>query len=235
MRIAEAGQPLLRNPKRVFHWATGFLLAGSILALMNWLMLLTDWFAFKHPVDWFPALARAFSAAVVFSILSEWLFRGVLLGILLRSLRPGLAILGISLLYACLHFLFPMDRLHISDPGNADAGFRFILKMATHLASYLGDALGFITLIFSGLILSYTRYRTASLSLSIGLQTGWLFVLFLSHDIIAFSNANLGKLEAVIGTDRRSGFVPLLFLVATGLLVHVFIQISGRKAQHASH
>lgn len=225
---AGTGQPLVRNPRRAFHWTTGFLLAGSLLALMNWLFLLTGWFAFDRPVDLFPAMLRAFAAAILLGFVLEWLFRGMLLGVLLRSLRPGLAITAVSLVYACLHFLLPGEQLQPADPGEADAGFRYVNSIALHASAFMGDTLGFFTLLFSGLILAYARYRTASLSLSIGLQAGWLFVLFLSRDIITFTDTGFAGARVIVSEGRYSGLVPLCILIATGLLAHVFAEISTR-------
>lgn len=228
--LQEIGQPLARNPRKVFHWSTGFLLAGSLMALMNWLFLLTGWLKFDHPVEWLPAMARALVAAVVIAIIFEWLFRGILLGILLRSLRPALAIICVSLAYGCLHLLVPQDGTPLSNPGDPDAGFRFMKNMVINLASFSASSLGFFCLVFSGLILAYTRYRTASLSLSLGLQTGWLFVFILSHQMIVSVNSSLPNLDVIIGTDRRSGLIPLCILISTGLLIHVFTEISARSS-----
>lgn len=226
--LTDAGQPLRPNPRKAFHWLTGFLLAGSLLALMNWLLLLTGWFSFSQPVNWLPAMTKSLTIAVISGMLLEWVFRGAFLGILLRSLRPTLAIAGVSTIYACLHFLFPHEKFHLSDAGEPNAGFRFIAESARHLSANPDDVFGFITLFFSGLILAYTRYRTASLSLALGLQTGWLFVSFLSWQIITFAPTHYAKIEFIIGPDRRSGLLPLCILTATGLLIHVFIQISTR-------
>ncbi len=227
--LNDTGQPLARNPRRVFDWTTGFLLAGSLLALMNWLFLLTGWFAFNHPVDWLPALMRALICAIVLAVMIEWVFRGVFLGVLLRSLRPSLAIVLASVIFAGIHFLFPPEHFQLKDAGEADAGFRFIGAVTNHLFAHPGYCFGFASLLFAGLILTYTRYRTASLSLAIGLQSGWMFVFFLSHEIITFTNTQLSKIEFIIGPDRRSGLIPLCILIATGLLVHVFLQISTRN------
>lgn len=227
--LANIGQPLVRNPRKWFYWTTGFLLAGSLLALMDWLFLFTGWFTFNHPVDWLPAVTRSLVLAFLLSVTIEWVFRGIFLGIFLHSLRPALAIIYSAALYSCLHFLFPPDNFQFKNADQYDAGFRFLAETTLHLFSYPGYLFGFISLFFSGLILAYARYQTASLSLSIGLQTGWLFIYLLSQEIISFTHANFTKIEVIIGPDRRSGLIPLCILIATGLLIHVFVQLSTRN------
>ena len=193
---------------------------------MTWLFLLIHWFSFDHSTKLNVALLYAFIAALFLGLAFEWVFRGIFLGLLLRSLRPGIALTLSSLIFACIHFLFPSHHFDLQNPGNADAGFRFIKESLFQVIQNPGYSFGFISLFFCGLILAYTRYQTASLALSIGLQTGWCFVFLLSHSLIDFTHAEFKQVELIIGADRRSGLLPLCFLVATGLLTHVFVQIT---------
>ena len=91
--------------------------------------------------------------------------------------------------------------------------------------------LNFINLFVLGMILAYARYRTASLWLPIGLYAGWLFVRGLFHGLATISENHLSHTGVFIGTDQQSGILPLCFLFATGLLVHVFVQISSRSRE----
>lgn len=227
----DSGQPLYRNPHATLHLITGFLLAGSLLTLMVWLLLQTGWFKLIHPVEWFNTTRNALGAAVISSFIEEFIFRGIILGIFLRALKPGAAIVIVSIFYASIHFLLPPNGVEVINPGSIDAGFRMIGLVAQRFMNPEEFILSFITLLVAGLILAYARYRTASLWLPIGLHAGWVFVIQIFHNIAELSGEHLATAEVLIGPDRISGLLPLSLLFATGLLVHVFIQVSSEKRQ----
>lgn len=225
------GQPLTRNPRAWLHLTTGFLLAGSLLTLMVWLLLLTGWFSLTHPLDWIEATRESLASAAFAGLVEEWIFRGILLGIFLRSLRPAVAIVSVSLLFAALHFLLPPDGVKVMNPDSLDSGFRMISLIIQRFMHPQTFALSFITLFAMGLILAYARYRTASLWLPIGLHTGWVFVHRIFQHMAELSGKHLAHMEVFIGADRKSGLLPLCLLIATGLLVHVFVQISDESRE----
>ena len=51
------------------------------------------------------------TGSTVHSLIEEFIFRGALLGIFLRSFRPFWAILLLSILFSALHFLQPPDDI----------------------------------------------------------------------------------------------------------------------------
>ena len=225
----DQGQALSRNPKATLHFTTGFLLAGSLMLLMVWLLLQTGWFALIQPIDWMSVSRSSFFSAAFTGVVEEWVFRGVILGILLRCMRPTMAIVTTSLFFASVHFLMPLDGVTVLKPGDLDSGFRMISLVAQRFLHPQTFFLSFIHLFAMGLILAYARYRTSSLWLPIGLHIGGLFIHKLFHQTAEFSSENLAAVDVFIGHDRQSGILPLTILIAMGLLVHVFAQVSVEK------
>lgn len=225
----ETGQRLRHNPRGWLHFGTGVLLASSLVLLMMWLLIQTDWFRLQRPVMWYDAIKNNITPVVISSVFVEWLLRGVLLGICLRSMRPGIAIFIVSLIYAAGHFLSPMAGDQLAQQENWDAGFRMfelIGQRFFHLGSF---ALPFLTLWCIGMVLSYARFRTASLWLPIGLHLGWLFVHRVFAEIAVINGEHLASADVFISDDRQSGILPISLIIATALLVHVFIQISEER------
>nr|NIP96005.1 CPBP family intramembrane metalloprotease [Akkermansiaceae bacterium] len=138
--VRAQGQPL-RNPK--LGWLqllTGFLLAGGLLFGMGWVFLSMEWFSLKEPIPWEKAWRKSVGPAITASLLEEIVFRGVLLGICLRTFRPSVAITVVSLLFAALHFLQPPDDVAVFargepgpegamfiDPNSGISGFQMLL------------------------------------------------------------------------------------------------------------
>jgi len=227
----EGGQILRHNAHAGLHLATGFLLTGGILTMAVWLLLVIEWFALDHPVEWWHATRTALVTAIMLAIVKEWIFRGVILGIFLRATRPATAITAVSLIYAFIHFFLPTEAIQVEDPCSADAGFKMLGLVMHHLMNPQKFAFGFVTLSAIGLILAYARYRTASLWLPIGLHIGWIFTHRSLKQITEFNPDHPPLSGLLIGPDGVSGFLPLCLLIITGLLVHVFAQISDQKRQ----
>ncbi|BDS08407.1 hypothetical protein NT6N_34470 [Oceaniferula spumae] len=221
-----SGQSLSHNGRSWFHFGTGLLLASSLTLLTMWLLLYTGWFHLNHPVMWIDAIKRATVIAAVSAVLEEWVFRGILLGICLRSLRPAVAIISVTVLYACVHFLSPLHGALLSEPGQWDTGFRMLSLVGQRFMHLHEFALPFLTMLMMGGILAYARYRTASLWLPIGMHLGWVFVHSLFQEIASPSSGHVSSAEFFISADRKSGVLPLAVLVATGLLVHFFVHAS---------
>ncbi len=224
---SDHGQPLRHNRHGWLHLATGFLLAGSLLTLMVWLLLVTGWFRLEQPDGWLGSLGAALATALLVATVSEWVFRGALLGIFLRSMRPAAALVAVSLVFTAVHFLMTSKGIALRHPDGLDAGFRMLGQLGTQLTNPQVFLPGSVPAFFAGMILAYARYRTASLWLPVGLHAGWLFVHLLFLDLAVAGKGSLPLMQVMIGNDRLSGVLPLCLLVTTGVLVHVFVQISG--------
>lgn len=225
----DASQPLARNRRGLLHLGSGFFLTSGLTLLMVWLVLVTGWFGLTNVDSWKDILGKALVTALVVAAIEELVFRGMLLGILLRSLPTLPAILLSSLVFSVCHYLRPPSSFILVDPGNADAGFRFLTVLADyamHPSEYL---FGFITLFFAGAILAYARYRTASLWLPIGLHMGWITIAKVAHGITEPTQEHLHAASLLISENLRSGVLPICFLLTTGLLVHVFVELAQSR------
>lgn len=157
------------------------------------------------------------------SLVEEWLFRGVLLGLWLRFARPLAACLGSSLLFAFLHFIKPPPGTVIADPSHPLAGIELLGGVFLNYLDprfFIGD---FISLTAVGLILAWARLRTGALWFSIGLHAGW---------IMAFKAASLLYRDVPghplhpwgVGDSLRSGMLPLLTLIVTAGISHFVLK-----------
>lgn len=199
---------------------TGCLIAGGILLAMG--MILTALGAYlptPNPPELGKLLKRMLIPAAAASLLEEWLFRGLLLGLWLRFAKPLAASIGTSLLFAFVHFLAPPDGVVIANPASPIAGFELLGKILLHFTDPLFFVTDFATLFVIGMILATARLRTGALWFSIGLHAGW---------IAAFKGFNmLHRAVPVhelrpwgVGDSLRSGLLPMLALGFTAVICH---------------
>lgn len=220
------GQPICRNRLAELDLGIGFLITGGLMAVSFLFLKKIGWFSMDPEADYGMAIGYAIVTAIVTAIISESLFRGVIMGICLRAMGPAAAMICSSLLYAAVLSMVPPQDLILTNPEMADAGFRMLKATLHQLLTPEKLTFGFVTLFSFGLVMSYARYRTASLWLPIGLHFGIIFSeRFLEQAAVA--NTQLPPIsKLLIGPDALSGLLPLCILIATTFLVHVFIQIS---------
>ncbi|MGB2403673.1 MAG: hypothetical protein ACPIA7_09725, partial [Akkermansiaceae bacterium] len=127
------GQALRPNPDTALHLCLGILIAGSLVTISILLIRMNGWLSFHQAIDNREALLRVITSATIIAFASEWLFRGVLMGIFLRAMHPALAMVFVSLTYAILCSLLPGSKEVISEPSTADAGFRMVKVMLENL------------------------------------------------------------------------------------------------------
>lgn len=240
--VAQAeGQPLRNSKWGPLQLLIGFFLAAGLLFGMGWLLLSMGWFSLKDPIPWDKAWKKSVGPSITASLLEEIVFRGVFLGICLRTFRPAKAIIIVSLVFAALHFLQPPDDVAVFvrseavpdgamfiDPDSSIAGFQLLQAIAMRFQDFELVLFEFISLTVVGLILAYSRYATSSLWLPIGLHSGWIFA-YTFYGRIAIRNPDLdGSLQYLIGSDLKEGIVPLATLAITALLVFLFARIFPR-------
>ena len=223
------GQALCRNPKAKLHLVIGFLITGSLVSISIYLLEMITWFSFIQPADYWGAIRSGLLSAIVITLVSEWLFRGILMGIFIRAMRPAMAMVFISLFYAIIYSLLPTGNEIIANPDKADAGFRMIITIAENLLTPEKFTFSFMLLFSLGLVLAYARYRTASLWLPIGLHFGFIFPYQALQQLTESGTQHSPLSRLLIGADGRSGLLPFCLLLLSALVVHVFIQLSESK------
>ena len=227
------GQPLRRNSDGLFHGLMGFILAGGLLLTLGWLMLQAGMFMWRDAavstagvpnplvieIDWVKALKKALPTALVVAIIEEVLFRGVLLGIFLRAMKPAPAIATLSFLFAFVHFLEPPAGASVPDPEAANAGFILLGQIFSRFADPLALLGRFMVLASVGVVLAIARWRTGSLWLPIGLHAGWVFA-YVVFKSATWPVADLPEMARwLVGMSLLEGLLPLTMMVITGVVV----------------
>jgi membrane protease YdiL (CAAX protease family) len=199
----------------------GILLAAVPLLVGSVVLIATRIFLLKNAIPW-NAVGAVWVAAVVVPLIEELFFRGLFLGILLRSLRPVLAALITSAFFAIVHFLKAPTRPN--ETVTWVSGFHSIVNSCAQFADPMMVLASFTTLFLIGWILADARLRTRSLFLPIGLHSGWIFVAGLV--------GKMTKRETIIlpwlGSNLLTGLLPLALGLITWALMIGWLRYANR-------
>lgn len=213
-------------------WAMGLIAAGGVVWALGLILAQVGTFQ-ASPVQ--PTLGQLVNkvvvSAVAVSVVEEWLFRGLLLGLWLRVSRPPVAACGTALVFAFVHFLTPPPGYPIQNPASSGAGFEWLKGILLHFTDPAFMAADFLTLFGVGLVLAGARIRTGHLWLPIGLHCGW---------VVAFKVFNLTHLklpdgpvgDLLIGDSLRTGLLPLAALGITAGICHLLLGILPGRARN---
>ena len=214
------GQPLLTPPHPARQITGGFLMGSTFLLAAGALAILIGFFEWRdRPIA--PALPGALTTAAVVAVLEEFIFRGIILGIFLRTFRPSIAIVLVAFLFGVLHFVRPPEGVIVANPESALAGFTFLELTANRLLDGHLILQQFAPLFLVGVLLGVTRYLTSSLWLPIGLHAGWVFAFTLFGDLTAPVGGHPEWMSLLIGTNLAQGLLPLGTLFVSGLIIWV--------------
>ena len=185
----------------------------------------------KKSVAFARVLSHVLISAVAVSLIEEWLFRGLLLGLWLRYARPFAACIGASLLFAVLHFVEPPHGWRVLDPAHWLAGFSLLGGVLAHFTCGIFILTEFIPMLAVGLALAWARLRSGALWLPIGLHIGWIIALkgfIMTHHFVAAKKPD--PLLLGVG-DLRTGLLPLVALALTVVLCHFAIKQPDASAE----
>src|SRR5205807_4685119 len=174
------------------------------------------------------AFARIIGASIFVPAIEETFFRGLILGVLLRSGRRYMPIFVTSALYSILHFLKAPDRT--STIVTWTSGFDSVASSFSQFAHPMYPlflAASFTTLFFLGWILADTRIATRSLWLPGGLHAGWIF----SNGL--FNKIAHREIIAMpwLGKNLLVGIVPLAVACLTWTLARGWLRyVTARKS-----
>jgi len=204
---------LEKNRHALRDVVAGILLAAIPLLVGAVVLIATRIFLLKSAIPW-SSLGAVVAAAIVVPLIEELFFRGLFLGILLRSSRPIVATLITSTFFAIVHFLKAPAKL--SENVTWLSGFHSIANSLVQFVDPMMVLASFTTLFLIGWILADARLRTRSLFLPIGLHCGWVFV--------AGVVGKMTKRETIIlpwlGPNLLTGLLPLaLGLITWGLMI----------------
>jgi membrane protease YdiL (CAAX protease family) len=213
---------LEKNRHALRDVVAGFLLAAIPLLVGTVVLIATKIFLLKTAIPW-NSLGPVMAAAIVVPLIEEVFFRGLFLGILLRSSRPVVAVLITSGFFAIVHFLKAPTRPN--ETVTWLSGFHSVANSFAQFADPMMMLASFTTLFLIGWILADVRLRTRSLFLSIGLHSGWIFV--------AGVVGKMTKRETIIlpwlGANLLIGLLPLALGLITWALMIGWLRYANRS------
>lgn len=213
-RLSSLG--LRPNPIGTRDAVAGLVFGIFGVALVSMAALILGFFSWRASPD-FGALGRIVLTAGAVSLVEEAVFRGVVLGVCLWNLRPAMAVIVSSLLFAVVHFLKPAKMAIAADAVGWSSGFAGLLSFLGALPATVVLVLGMASLIAAGCLLGLATVRTRSLWLAIGLHAGWVFAVQTSNLFLQPTGASDAFLPW-IGPSLVSGAVPTGLLPLGGLL-----------------
>jgi membrane protease YdiL (CAAX protease family) len=163
---------LAPNPRWGRNLCAGALLSVIPLLCCSALLIAFQVYSFRHVFAW-SRFGKVLAASIAVPFIEEWFFRGIVLGVLLRTGRKYMPILVVSALFAAVHFLKAPEQT--TAVVTWSSGLNSIADSLGRLGDPIMVASAFVTLFFIGCILADARVLTRSLWLSIGLHAGWIF------------------------------------------------------------
>jgi len=213
---------LVSNPRPLREVGVGFLIAAVPLLGCGIFLLALHFYELRSVISWL-AVGSVVLTALVVAPIEEALFRGLFLGLLLRSNRPLVATILSAGIFSIVHFLKPPNETNSSVTWTS--GFNSLAHSFSQFSEPMLLLAGFTTLFLLGCILADARLRTRSLWLPIGLHAGWIFANGVFNKIAQREMVALPWL----GKNLAIGIVPLLIgLISWALLRCWFRYVHSR-------
>ena len=218
-RLEDLG--LRPDRRRWKHLTGGFLIALLLLLLCGLALIASDAYSLRSAVSWGP-LGRTVLSAITVPWIEEAFFRGLVLGILLRSGRKYLAMGLSSALYSVVHFLKAPEGT--SPEVTWSSGFQSIAHSFVQFSDPMLLMAGFTTLFLIGWILADARLRTGALWLPVGLHAGWI----LGNGVFNRIARRQLLLLPWLGRNLLIGLIPLAVLGVTWLIIRWWLDRENR-------
>jgi membrane protease YdiL (CAAX protease family) len=208
---------LTPNPRWGRDVCVGALLAAIPLLCCGALLIGFHVYSFRHILAW-SRFGKVLVASIAVPFIEEAFFRGIILGVLLRTGRKYMPILVVSALFAAVHFLKAPERT------SAVVAWSSGLNSISHAFGRFGDpmmvASAFVTLFLIGCVLADARVLTHSLWLSIGLHAGWI--------LASGTFSLLARQQALalpwLGKNLLVGIIPLGVAAFTWIIMRTWLK-----------
>lgn len=208
---------LVPNPRWRGDGMVGFLISAVLLLCAAQVLLTIGFYTLRSSVAIRP-IFTVIASSITVPIIEEALFRGLILGVLLRAMRPAPALIVSAAIFSILHFLKAPERTTLAPTWAS--GFVSIAHAFTQFADPMLLIAGFSTLFLIGCILADARIRTQSLWCPIGLHAGWIFANGIFNKL---AHRQVLALPWV-GRNLLVGIVPLAVgLISWGVL-HLWLK-----------
>ena len=208
---------LVPNPRWGRDLSAAVLLSLIPLLCCGVLLVAFHVYAFRYTFAW-TRFSKVLVASIVVPFIEEAFFRGIILGVLLRTGRKYMAIFAVSALFAAVHFFKAPERT------SAFVTWSSGLNSIVHSFGRVGDPMmlvsAFATLFVFGCILAVARVRTNSLWLPIGLHAG---LIFGSGTFSWLTHRQMLALPWV-GKNLLVGIVPLGVAAVTWIMMRTWLQ-----------
>jgi len=203
---------LARNAHWLRDLGLGFLISTLPVICCEIVLVHRGIYSMRDAIAW-SALGQVWLTTLVVPLIEEALFRGLFLGILLRGLRAGVAMVLSAAIFSIIHFLKAPDQTTTTVQWNS--GFVSLAHSFDQFGEPMLVLAGFTTLFVIGLVLAHARLRTQSLWLPLGLHAGWILASG------AFGKLARREIEALpwIGKNLLVGLAPLAACLLTGVLL----------------
>ncbi len=196
------------------QWALGFFAAATLLLTLGWIFIKMGAYELR-PLPAWHKIGEPLTAAFGAGIIEEFFFRGLLLGLLLRTMPRGRALFWGTFIFAIVHFLKPPEGWQIEDSAvNWASGFVVLQQIALGFGDVQFLLAEFATLFAVGWVLAQARMQTGALWAGIGLHGGWIFGLKYFSALTAQTDNWLPW----IGSNLKIGLMPLVTVLFTGWL-----------------
>ncbi len=194
------------------QWALGFALASGLLLVLCFVFFKMGAYQL-HPQPRWWKLGEPITAALGAGIVEEFFFRGLLFGLLLRTMTTRRALLAGTFIFALVHFLKPPEGWQIDDAAVTwSSGFLVLKQIALGFGDVQFLLAEFATLFAVGWVLAQARMQTGALWAGIGLHGGWVFGL----KYFSALTTHAGGWLPWIGANLKIGLAPLLTVLCTG-------------------
>ena len=227
-RWADLG--LESNPSLGADLGIGVLLGAGGFAYALSVLFLGGIVRLNDVVPWASSWTFVLTAIAV-PLIEETFFRGVLLGLLRRTLRWPYALTFLSLFFAILHFLGPKPGGPRASGDHWYSGFEHFGQLFWQFGEPTLVLGGWVTLFMVGWILGYTVVRTRSLFMAMGLHGGWVLAMRFYDEFCTRVN----KDNVWVGKDVRVGLAAVLLLAATYGVVFLVLKRRHPTKSSASH
>lgn len=205
------------NPRRGRDLGTGFCLALSPVILLGLAYIALEVYRLReNPAP--STIFRILGTSAAVSVLEEFLFRGVIFGLLLRTISVWPAAAISSFVFALVHFM-RVERPTVTPPVTWTSGFEQLPQLFSAAPPWPLLGWGMLSLMIAGLLLAFAAYRTKSLFLPIGIHAGWILGQQGLQWLARFSVKPPDSLLPWVGPNVVSGAVPTGIVPAIVLMV----------------
>ena len=218
--MADLGLAANRNWSRDAF--AGILLSAIPLLCCGVLLIAASAYSLRHSFAW-TGFGKVLAASIAVPFIEETFFRGIVLGVLLKTGRQYTSILATSAIFSVIHFLKASERTSTIVTWNS--GLNSIIHSFGQFRDPTMVIAAFATLFVIGWILADARVLTNSLWLSIGLHAGWIF------GSGTFSRVAHAKILLLpwLGKNLLVGIMPLALASLTWAMMRAWLKYDRRS------